>query len=82
MHKVWDLKHNAEDDTYDGISCRTDDFQFLRYQENTPVKIEGVFIKQGVAASEDVLYDCKIIESGVPDLVTETKEPLATPAFK
>lgn len=78
------LKNGAdEDDWENSILCRTDDNIFLSLQENTPAKIEGVFMKDGTATGGgESLYDCKIIESGVPDLVTETKEPLATPAFK
>lgn len=78
------LKNSAdEDDWQNGILCRTDDNSLLSLQENTPVKIEGIFMKHGTATGGgESLYDCKIIESGVPESVSETKEPLATPAFK
>lgn len=56
------LKHNELDDKYDGILCRTDDEKFLDLNENTPIKIEAVFIKEGDMVSESDLYDCKILE--------------------
>lgn len=56
------LKHRESDDKYDGISCRTSDERFLSLEENTPIKIEGIFIKEGDMVSENDLYDCRIIE--------------------
>lgn len=78
------LKNGPEEDDWENsILCRTDDNNFLSLQENTPVKIEGVFMKDGTATGGgESLYDCKIIESGMPENVSETNEPLATPAFK
>ena len=76
-------KYASEDDWKNSIFCRTDDSGFLNLKENTPVKIEAIFMKSGTATGgEESLFDCKIIESGKPEIVTETKEPIATPAFK
>lgn len=74
------LKHNAEDNKFDGISCRTDDETFLYLQENTPVKIEAVFMKNGDIASNNDLYDCKILEKGEP-VDVETNAPYPTAAI-
>ena len=43
------LKHNELDDKYDGILCRTDDEKFLDLNDNTPIKIEAVFIESTLA---------------------------------
>lgn len=74
------LKHNAEDNKIDGITCRTDDEAFLYLHENTPVKIEAVFMKDGDMASNIDLYDCKILEKGEPVNV-ETNAPYPTAAI-
>ena len=74
------LKHNAGDNKIDGITCRTDDEAFLYLQENTPVKIEAVFMKDGDMASNIDLYDCKILEKGEP-VDVETNAPYPTAAI-
>lgn len=78
------LKHDDnEDDWENSIHCRTNDNDFINLKENTPVKIEAVFMKRGTATGGgECLYDCKIIESGEPEIVTETKEPIVTAAYK
>ncbi len=72
------LKHNASDNEYDGISCRTNDKKFLDLEDNTPIKIEAVFMKDGDMASNNELYDCKILEKGAPvDVETNASYPTA-----
>lgn len=58
------LKHNADDEKYDGFSCKTDDTKFLDLESNTAIKIEGVFCDPEMCGSNNDLYECKIIEIG------------------
>lgn len=58
------LKHEVTDNEYDGLLCRTDEKVFLELEENTPVKIEATFMKKGFVASDNDLYDCKMLEMG------------------
>lgn len=78
------LKHDEnEDDWGNSIHCRTNDNDFISLEENTPVKIEAVFMKGGTATGGgECLFDCKIIESGEPVITTEAKEPVVTAAYK
>lgn len=60
---AFELKHNENDEDWDGIFCRTDDLSFLEIEENTPIKIEAVFMKQGTSTGGgENLFDCSIIE--------------------
>lgn len=75
---IFCLKHNSEDNGYGGFMCRTNDETILELENNTPAKIEGVFLQPDMVASNSDIYDCKIIEHGEPEEV-ET-EPLMTAA--
>lgn len=74
------LKHEATDNGYDGLLCRTDETVFLELEENTPVKIEATFMKKGFVASDNDLYDCEILEEGEPVNV-EINAPYPTAAI-
>ena len=56
------LKHNAKDSQYNGFLCTTNEEIFLDLEDNTPVKIEAIFLKPDIIGSNNDLYDCKIIE--------------------
>lgn len=75
------LKHEATDNEYDGLLCRTDEKVFLELEENTPVKIEATFMKKGFVASDNDLYDCKMLETGeCVDVETEALYPTTATA--
>lgn len=75
------MKHEATDNEYDGLLCRTDEKVFLELEENTPVRIEATFMKKGYVASADDLYDCKILEIGEHvDAETEALYPTTATA--
>lgn len=75
---IFCLKYNAEDNGYGGFMCRTNDKAILELENNTPAKIEGVFLQPDMVGSNSDIYDCKIIEHGEAEEV-ET-EPLMTAA--
>lgn len=73
---IFCLKHNAEDNGYGGFMCRTNNEAILELENNTPAKIQGVFLQPDMVGSNSDIYDCKIIEHGEAQDV-ETK-PLMT----
>lgn len=71
------LKGNPEDDPFIGLSCKTNNKEFLDLKDNTPVKIEAIFLKPGMSGDNSDLYECKIIESGEPEDVDVIREATA-----
>lgn len=45
------------------ISCQTNDDRFLNMEDNTPIKIMGLFVKEGCSGVNTDLFDCEIIEN-------------------
>ena len=78
------LKHNADNEKYDGFSCKTDDTKFLDLESNTAIKIEGVFCDPEMCGSNNDLYECKIIEIGETENVSgkNTSVPTTAAAVK
>lgn len=59
---IFSIKHNAEDENYEGIYCQSSDKAFLNLKENAAVTIEGIFIKEGnINEWSESLYDCHIV---------------------
>lgn len=59
----FNLKSSEDDTNIIGILCRSDDESFLKLKENTPIKIEGAFMKSGaVTGSGESLFDCTIVK--------------------
>lgn len=75
------LKGKSSDDQLIGLSCKTNDKDFLNLQDNTPIKIEATFLKPGLSGDNADLYECKIIESGEPEIVEQEPAVTAAPKF-
>lgn len=76
---VFHLKRNASDNEFRGLTCKTNDKKFLSLKDNTPVKIEAIFLKPGLSGDNSDLYECKIIESGTSEEVETIPEITAVP---